>query len=42
MVKKVGQVASEAGRVRHMPKAPKIWKGHHDYISRLFRDLETV
>ena len=31
-VKKVGQVASEAGRVRHMPKAPKIWKGHHDYI----------
>ena len=32
MVKKVGQVASEAGRVRHMPKAPKIWKGHHDYI----------
>ena len=32
MVKKVGQVASEAGRIRHMPKAPKIWKGHHDYI----------
>ena len=31
-VKKVGQVSSEAGRVRHMPKAPKIWKGHHDYI----------
>ena len=31
-VKKVGQVASEAGRVRHMPKAPKIWKGHHNYI----------
>ena len=31
-VKKVGEVRSQAGRVRHMPKAPKIWKGHHSYI----------
>jgi DNA polymerase-1 len=27
-----GEVRSEAGRVRHMPKAPKIWYGHKDYI----------
>ena len=32
MVKKVGQVASEAGRIRHMPKAPKIWKRLLNYI----------
>lgn len=27
-----GEVRSEAGRVRHMPKAPKIWYAHSDYI----------
>jgi DNA polymerase I-like protein with 3'-5' exonuclease and polymerase domains len=27
-----GYVKSEAGRVRHMPKAPVIWKAHSDYI----------
>jgi DNA polymerase-1 len=32
MVKTLGRVRSEAGRIRHMPKAPSIWRGHHDYI----------
>lgn len=27
-----GYIRSEAGRVRHMPKAPKIWYAHKDYI----------
>lgn len=27
-----GRIRSEAGRVRHMPKAPKIWYGHSAYI----------
>jgi DNA polymerase I-like protein with 3'-5' exonuclease and polymerase domains len=31
-VKTVGMVRSEAGRVRHMPKAPKIWKDNGPII----------
>jgi len=32
IVKKKGQVKSEAGRVRHMPKAPKIWEANGEEI----------